>query len=96
MPRGGNGGMLREQKARLVEVGGKEYEERIFLLECKFQVSGHPTGETIEHDGVSFTQIMEGNVEKLVQNLGPSSLVRCDGRQFLRWVTLKEKRYYGI
>lgn len=91
-----NGGMLREQKARPVEVGGKEYEERIFLLECKLQVSGHLTGETVKHDGVSFTQIMEGNVEKLVQNLGPSSLVQCDGRQFLRWVTLKEKRFYGI
>jgi hypothetical protein len=91
-----NGGMLREKDARPVEAGGKYYEERLFLRECKLQVPGQQCGEIVEHNGMSFVKIIEGDVEKLIQVFEPSSLVQCEGKYFLKWVTLKEKHYYGV
>ncbi|KAE9380339.1 hypothetical protein N431DRAFT_324221, partial [Stipitochalara longipes BDJ] len=100
----GSPGMLTtpEGAARLVELGGKKYEERTFLLECKLQYTGQPTGQNVQHEGMSFRRIMDEIVEKFVQNFEPSSLVQSEGRQFLKWVTLKEppkpqkKTYHGI
>lgn len=91
-----NGGMLREKNTRQVEVNGKSYEKRFFFFECKLDFPGQRTGDTIEHNGTSFTQIMKGNVEQLIQNFEPGSVVQVDGKYFLKWVTLKETHDYGI
>jgi hypothetical protein len=94
-----NGGMLREKQARARMIGGNEYEERVFLLPCKIQVPGQQSGRTFEHDGMSFTQIMDGDVEQLVQITEPDLLVQSEGRLFFKWTALKklkEKGYYGI
>jgi hypothetical protein len=94
-----NGGMLREKQARVTMIGGNEYEERVFLLPCKIQVPGQQSGRTFKHDGMSFTQIMDGDVEQLVQITEPDLLVQSEGRLFFKWTAFKkfeEKGYYGI
>jgi len=102
----GSPGMLMTTKVaakeRLVELRGKKYEEYISLLECRLKYTGVPTGEIIQHNGLSFRRVMDGTEEKFIQSLEPSSLVQSEGRQFLKWVTLKEppppqkKTYQGI
>jgi hypothetical protein len=94
-----NGGMLREEQARVTMIDGNEYEERVFLLPCKIQVPGQQSGRTFEYGGMSFTQIMDGDVEQLVQITKPGLLVQSEGRLFFKWTALKEvkeKGYYGI
>jgi hypothetical protein len=91
-----NGGMLREKQARVTMIGGNEYEERVFLLPCKIQVPGQQSGLTFEFGGMSFTQIMDGDVEQLVQTTEPGLLVRSEGRLFFKWTALKEVKENAI
>jgi hypothetical protein len=100
----GSPGLLRtpEGEGRKLELEGKKFEERIWLLECRLQCKGQPTGKTIQHEGLSFRRIVDGTDEKFVQNLELSSLVQSEGRQFLKWVTLtvppppQTNTYHGI
>jgi hypothetical protein len=86
-----NGGMMYELNTRAVSLDDKMYEERAALVECNVHVEGIPTGEEVIMDGTTYTKYEDDIDAKWVQEKGPSSLIECEDRSFLRLIIRQEK-----
>ena len=83
--------MMYELSARTVSLDGKMYEERAALVECNVHVEGIPTSEEVIMDGTTDIKYEDDIDVKWVQEKGPSSLIECEDRSFLRLIIRQEK-----
>jgi hypothetical protein len=87
-----NAGLYVTKQPQVVTIGDTEYTETAVLSEFKGLDVSAVLADTVVLNGIPFRRISGGhNDGKLVQELGPHSVLEHEGKYFVRWFIRKEK-----
>ena len=87
-----NEGLYVTDKAKAVTMGGTDYTEKVVLSEFKGLIYGGALTDSVVLNGNSFKRISGGgNDKKLLQDVGPHSILEHGGKYYVRWSVLTEK-----
>ncbi|KAE9380337.1 hypothetical protein N431DRAFT_477281 [Stipitochalara longipes BDJ] len=88
-----NEGLYVSSVCKHVNVEGKDYDDKTVLCVYKKPNMGQETGQMVNIGGLPFQRVLGEDLKEFyVQEVGPQSFFKSEGRDYIRWFIRKEHR----